>query len=188
MPGRIQIKLTDELRKACARECFEEIPKKVPGLSFAANHFRNENTVGRPMEILLVEDSISAARLTIGALKRGNILHRLTWLSDGEDALEFLHRRGKYAVAPQPDLILLDLGLPKKDGREVLKDIRRDEPLKSIPVVILTASTDQEDIDATEELEVESYLTKPVDLTKFLQIVKDLSRFWREDMILPTFD
>ena len=138
------------------------------------------------MEILLVEDSLAAARLTIGALKRGNILHRLTWLSDGVEALEFLYRRGKFAVAPQPDLILLDLGLPKKDGREVLKEIKQDEHLKSIPVVILTASTDQEDIDATEELEVESYLTKPVDLSKFLQIVKDLSRFWREDMIVPT--
>lgn len=138
------------------------------------------------MEILLVEDSLPAARLTIGALKRGNILHRLTWLSDGVEALEFLHRRGRFAVAPQPDLILLDLGLPKKDGREVLKEIKQDEDLKTIPVVILTASTDQEDIEATEQLEVESYLTKPVDLPKFLKIVKDLSRFWREDMIVPT--
>ncbi len=138
------------------------------------------------MEILLVEDSLPAARLTIGALKRGNILHRLTWLSDGEEALEFLYRRGKYAVAPHPDLILLDLGLPKKDGREVLKEIKQDEELKSIPVVILTASTDEEDIAATEKLEVESYMTKPVDLPKFLQLVKDLSRFWREDMILPS--
>lgn len=138
------------------------------------------------MEILLVEDSLSAARLTIGALKRGNILHRLTWLSDGEEALEFLHRRGKFSVAPHPDLILLDLSLPKKDGREVLQEIKQDEHLKSIPVVILTASTDQEDINATEKLEVESYLTKPVDLPKFLRIVEELSRFWRDDMIVPT--
>jgi CheY-like chemotaxis protein len=159
---------------------------EVRGVSFAANQSRNENTVGRPMEILLVEDSLSAARLTMGALKKGNILHRLTWLSDGVEALEFLYRRGKFAVAPQPDLILLDLGLPKKDGREVLKEIKQDEDLKTIPVVILTASTDQEDIDATEQLEVESYLTKPVDLPQFLKIVKDLSRFWREDMIVPT--
>ncbi len=155
-------------------------------MSFASHQSRSENTVGRPMEILLVEDSLPAARLTIGALKRGNILHRLTWLSDGEEALEFLYRRGKFAVAPHPDLILLDLGLPKKDGREVLKEIKQDEELKSIPVVILTASTDQEDIAATEKLEVESYMTKPVDLPKFLKLVKDLSRFWREDMILPT--
>ncbi len=155
-------------------------------VSFAAHPSQNENTIGRPMEILLVEDSLSAARLTIGALKRGNILHRLTWLSDGEEALEFLHRRSKYAVAPHPDLILLDLGLPKKDGREVLTEIKQDERLKSIPVVILTASTDQDDINATEKLEVESYLTKPVDLPKFLKIVKDLSRFWRDDMIVPS--
>jgi len=138
------------------------------------------------MEILLVEDSLPAAKLTMGALKNGNVQHRLTWLSDGVEALEFLYRRGKFAVAPQPDLILLDLGLPKKDGREVLKEIRSDEKLKSIPVVILTASTDQEDIDKTEELEVESYLTKPVDLPKFLRIVQDLSRFWRDDMIVPS--
>lgn len=138
------------------------------------------------MEILLIEDSLTAARLTIGALKRGNVQHRLTWLSDGEEALEFLHRRGKFSVAPHPDLILLDLSLPKKDGREVLKEIKQDEGLKSIPVVILTASTDQEDIAATEQLEVESYLTKPVDLPKFLRIVQELSRFWRDDMIVPT--
>lgn len=138
------------------------------------------------MEILLIEDSLSAARLTIGALKRGNVQHRLTWLSDGEEALEFLHRRGKFSVAPHPDLILLDLSLPKKDGREVLKEIKQDEGLKSIPVVILTASTDQEDIAATEQLEVESYLTKPVDLPKFLRIVQELSQFWRDDMIVPT--
>ena len=146
----------------------------------------SRNTVGRPMEILLVEDSLMSARVTIGALRNGGVQHRLTWLSNGEEALEFLQHRGKYTQAPRPDLILLDLGLPGKDGREVLTEIRADDDLKSIPVVVLTASTDQEDILNTERLQVESYLTKPVDLDKFRNVVRDLSRFWHADMILPT--
>ena len=146
----------------------------------------SRNTVGRPMEILLVEDSLMSARITIGALRNGGVQHRLTWLSNGEEALEFVQRRGKYTQAPRPDLILLDLGLPGKDGREVLAELRADDELKEIPVVVLTSSTDQEDILSTERLQVESYLTKPVDLEKFLNLVRDLSRFWHADMILPT--
>lgn len=105
---------------------------------------------------------------------------------DGEDALEYLHQRGKFAHAPRPDLILLDLGLPKKDGREVLAEIKADEELKQIPVVVMTASTNAEDIQRSEELQVESYITKPVDLKKFLDIVQKLARYWHDDMILPT--
>ena len=142
-------------------------------------------TVGRPMEILLVEDSLTSARLTIGALKKGGVQHRLTWLRDGEDALEFLHQQGKYARAPRPDLILLDLGLPKKDGREVLAAVKSDEELNRIPVVVLTASTDREDMVRSEQLQVESYMTKPVDLDKFLQLVKELKSFWHAEVILP---
>ena len=142
-------------------------------------------TIGRPMEILLVEDSLMFARITMSALKKGQVQHRLTWLSDGIDALEFLHRNGKFARAPRPDLVLLDLGLPKKDGREVLKEIKAHPDLSHIPVVVMTASTDKEDVERTAELQVESYLTKPVDLEKFLGIVRDLSRFWHADMILP---
>ena len=144
------------------------------------------DTIGRPMEILLVEDSLTSARLTMGALKTGEVQHRLTWLTDGEEALEFLYKKGKYAQAPRPDLILLDLGLPKKDGREVLTDIKSNDELKQIPVVVLTGSTAQEDILNSERLEVESYMTKPVDLDKFLRLVKDLSVFWHADMIVPT--
>ena len=138
------------------------------------------------MEILLVEDSLTSARLTIGALKKGQVQHRLTWLTDGEEALEFLYQRGKFVQAPRPDLILLDLELPRKDGREVLTDIKSNEDLRGIPVVILTASTAHEDIEQSERLEVESYLTKPVDLDKFLELVRELSRFWHADMIVPT--
>ena len=145
----------------------------------------SSNTVGRPMEILLVEDSLTSARLTMGALKQGSVQHRLTWVTDGEEALEFLYQRGKYTHAPRPDLVLLDLELPRKDGREVLAEIKGDDELRGIPVVILTSSTSEEDIAHSERLEVESYLTKPVDLPKFLHLVKQLSRFWHADMILP---
>ncbi len=146
----------------------------------------SSNAVGRPMEILLVEDSLTAARVTIGALKRGKVQHRLTWLTDGAEAIEFLENRGKYVRAPRPDLILLDLELPGRDGRAVLADIKADESLRSIPVVILTSSTSQEDAEAMKRLEVEGYMTKPVDLEKFLALVRQLERFWHADMILPT--
>ena len=146
----------------------------------------SHDTVGRPMEILLVEDSLVFARVTMGALRKGNVQHRLTWLTDGQEALEFLHRENKYSHAPRPDLILLDLGLPVIDGRQVLTEIRADATLSRIPVVIMTASTDAVDVAKSEELHVESYLTKPVDLNKFLHLVQELSEYWHADMILPT--
>lgn len=145
-----------------------------------------EDTVGRPMEILLVEDSLTSARLTMGVLRKGSLQHRMTWLSDGVEAIEFLLRVGKFSQAPRPDLILLDLGLPRKDGREVLADVRANDDLKSIPIVILTASTAHEDVAQSESLHVQSYLTKPVDLDAFLELVQQLNRFWHEDMIVPS--
>ena len=146
----------------------------------------SSNAVGRPMEILLVEDSLTSARVTIGALKRGGVQHRLTWLTDGAEAIEFLDRRGKFARAPRPDLILLDLELPGRNGREVLAEIKIDESLRSIPVVVLTSSTAEEDVETSRRLEVEGHMTKPVDLEKFLTLVRQLERFWHADMILPT--
>lgn len=151
-----------------------------------ARDLMSNNTVGRPMEILLVEDSLTSARVTIGALKRGQVQHRLTWLTDGAEAVEFLERSGKYARAPRPDLILLDLELPGRDGREVLAEIKADDSLCSIPIVVLTSSTAEEDVETTRRLEVEGYMTKPVDLEKFLSLVRQLERFWHADMILPT--
>jgi two-component system, chemotaxis family, response regulator Rcp1 len=142
--------------------------------------------VGRPMEILLVEDSLTAARLAIGALKKVPVPHRLTWLTNGEEASLFLYRRERFARAPRPDLILLDLTLPEKDGRELLAEIKSNEDLKTIPVVVLTSSTDEADIMQTQVLQVESYMTKPVDIDKFLKLIRDLARYWRADMILPT--
>lgn len=137
------------------------------------------------MDILLIEDSLVSARVTMGALKNANILHRLTWLTDGEDALEFLYRRGKFTQAPRPDLILLDLTLPRRDGRDVLREIKGNEELKSIPVVVLTGSTDKEDMASTERLQVEGYMTKPVDLDKFLSLIRELKNFWHAEVILP---
>jgi two-component system, chemotaxis family, response regulator Rcp1 len=146
------------------------------------------DTVGRPMEILLVEDNWDDARLTYEFLKEGAIQHRLTWLWDGDEALEFLHRRGKYARVPRPDLILLDLGLPRVDGREVLTQVKGDADLGEIPVVVMTASKDHEDLLRSEQLQVDGYITKPVDLEKFLALVRDLKRFWHADLILPAVE
>ena len=145
-------------------------------------------TVGRPMEILLVEDNWDDARLAYEFLKDGAIHHRLTWLWDGDEALEFLHRRGKYGRVPSPDLILLDLGLPRVDGREVLAEVKEDPELREIPVVVMTASKDHEDLLRSEQLQVDGYITKPVDLEKFLGLVRDLRRFWHADLILPTVE
>jgi CheY-like chemotaxis protein len=141
--------------------------------------------VGRPMEILLVEDGLMDARVTIEALREGGIQHRLTLIRDGEEALDFLHQVGRFARAPRPDLMLLDLMLPKKSGVEILSDIRADESLKGIPVVILTASDADEDKVRCELLEVGSYITKPVNVDKFLDVVRQLKRFWLDDVVLP---
>ncbi|QDT38085.1 response regulator [Stratiformator vulcanicus] len=146
---------------------------------------QRDRTVGRPMEILLVEDSLTAARLTMATLRGGHLQHRITWVPNGEEAIEFVFQRGKFSRAPRPDLILLDLGLPKRDGREVLQEIKADPDLLQIPIVVLTASTSEEDRIVSERLKVESYLTKPIDMNRFLEVIKELSRFWRADMILP---
>lgn len=143
------------------------------------------NTIGRPMEILLVEDSLMFARITMGALNESGVKHRMTWFTDGVDAMDFLRQRGRFSRAPRPDLVLLDLGLPKKDGREVLTEMKTDEDLQSIPVVVMTGSEDEADRHLSELLEVEHYVTKPVNFAKFVQIVTDLKHLWQEDMVLP---
>lgn len=146
------------------------------------------DTVGRPMEILLVEDNWDDAKLAYEFLKEGQIPHRMTWLWDGDEALDFLHRRGKYARVPHPDIILLDLGLPRVDGRAVLKELKDSDELREIPVVVMTASKDHEDMLKSESLQVDGYMEKPVDLDKFLALVRDLKRFWHADLILPAVD
>jgi DNA-binding response OmpR family regulator len=137
------------------------------------------------MEILLVEDNRMDAHFAVRALEKANFKHRCTVVVDGQEAADYLHRQGIYARAPRPDLILLDLGLPKKDGREVLAEIRNDDSLSDIPVVVLTGSTDEADRAHMELLSVESYLVKPVNLDKFLDVVRQLKRFWQQGVILP---
>jgi len=139
----------------------------------------------RHVEILLVEDSPSDADLTLEALSEGKVLNQLHWVEDGVEALAFLRRQGKYAKAPRPDLILLDLNLPKKDGREVLAQIKADPQLKIIPVVILTTSSAERDILKTYELNANCYVTKPIDLEQFISVVKLIEAFWLAVVKLP---
>lgn len=148
----------------------------------------SRHTIGRPMEILLVEDSLIDARLTIAALKKGSLQHRLTLVRDGLEAVEFLSQEGRFARAPRPDLILLDLSLPKMDGMDVLAEIRMDYELKDIPVVILTANNDQETQARCELYEVEHFITKPVNFDKFLDAVRKLKSHWHHDLTLPSLD
>ena len=138
-----------------------------------------------PVEILLVEDNPGDYRLTKEALREGKVFNNLHWAQDGVDAVDFLKRRGKHARAPRPDIILLDLNLPKKDGREVLSEIKSDDELKSIPVVILTTSKAEEDVLKSYDLHANCYVTKPVDLDKFIVVVQSIDRFWLTVVTLP---
>ena len=148
----------------------------------------HDDTVGRPMEILLVEDSLTHARLAIGALRNGDVEHRMTLVRDGQEAIDFLNREGIFARAPRPDLILLDLFMPKKNGFEVLEEIRHDEQLAEIPVVVMTASDASEDMERCRLMGVEHYMTKPVELDKFLVLIRELKCYWKNDLVLPFID
>jgi len=139
----------------------------------------------KPIEILLVEDNAGDARLAREALRDAKVRNNLTWLSDGEEALAFLRRKGKYSNAPRPDLILLDLNLPRKDGREVLTEMKSDDHFKRIPVVILTTSQAEEDILKAYHLNANCYIPKPVDLERFLTVVKTIEDFWLTIVKLP---
>ena len=137
------------------------------------------------VEILLVEDNPADVRLTREALKEGKVRNRLNVVMDGEAALAYLRREGDYASAIRPDLILLDLNLPRKDGRQVLAEIKEDPVLRQIPVVVLTTSTAEKDILQTYNLHVNCYITKPVQLTEFLSVVKSIDSFWLALVRLP---
>ena len=137
------------------------------------------------MEVLLVEDNPGDVRLTQEALKEGKVYNNLHWAKDGAEALEFLRQQGKHGKAPRPDIILLDLNLPKKDGREVLAAIKGDPRFKQIPVVILTTSEAEEDVLKSYELHASCYVTKPVDLEKFIHVVQSIDRFWLTVVTLP---
>jgi CheY-like chemotaxis protein len=132
----------------------------------------------RPVEVLLIEDNPGDVRLTMEAFKEGKICNHLSVVSDGVEALAFLRREGPYANAPRPDIILLDLNLPKKDGRDVLAEIKAEEDLKRIPVVVLTTSNAEKDILAAYDLHTNRYITKPVDFAQFVTAVKLIEDFW----------
>jgi two-component system response regulator len=138
-----------------------------------------------PIVVLLVEDSPGDVRLTREAFKDAKVHINLHVASDGTEAMDFLNREGKYSTVPRPDLILLDLNLPKKDGREVLKEIKESPTLKSIPVVILTTSASEADILRSYNLHANCYITKPVGLDGFLEVVKSIDSFWLSVVKLP---
>ena len=137
------------------------------------------------INILLVEDNAGDRRLTVEALKEAKICNELHAVSDGAAAMAFLRRQGKYVDAPRPGLVLLDLNLPKMDGREVLKEIKQDLSLKSIPVVILTTSDAEEDIIKTYDSHANCYITKPVDFEQFMKVVRSIQDFWVTIVQLP---
>jgi len=137
------------------------------------------------VRILLVEDNPGDVRLTVEGLKEAKIRNKLYVVEDGVEAMAFLHKEGKYSFAPRPDLILLDLNLPKKDGREVLEEIKQDPALKIIPVVILTSSKSEQDVLQSYKLHANCYITKPVDFEQFKNVVLSIDEFWFTVVTLP---
>jgi chemotaxis family two-component system response regulator Rcp1 len=140
----------------------------------------------KAVEILLIEDNAGDARLAREALRDAKVRNNLTWVPDGVEGLAYLRRQGKHAQAVRPDLILLDLNLPRKDGREVLSEIKNDQRLKLIPVVILTTSEAEEDIFRAYDLNANCYISKPVDLDQFMKVVKTIEDFWLTIVKLPS--
>jgi two-component system, chemotaxis family, response regulator Rcp1 len=145
----------------------------------------NYESVLHPIEILLVEDNPGDSRLAKEALKESKLKNNLYIAEDGVEAMNFLYKTGKYSKMPRPDLVILDLNLPKKDGREVLAEIKNDDNLKRIPVVILTISKAEEDILKTYNLHANCYVTKPLDLDQFMKVVRSIEDFWLTIVKLP---
>jgi CheY-like chemotaxis protein len=139
----------------------------------------------KPIEILLVEDNPGDVRLTKEALVDGKVFNNLSVVIDGQEAMDFLRKKGKYAKAIRPDLIFLDLNLPKKDGREVLQEVKSDPKLKKIPIVVLTTSQAELDIMTSYEHHANCYITKPVDFGQFIKVVKSVENFWFSIVTLP---
>jgi len=145
-----------------------------------------KNEKGNPIEILLVEDNPGDVRLTQEVLKEGKVHNNLSVVENGVQALSFLKKEDGYKDAKTPDLILLDLNMPKKDGREVLLDIKKDKDLKKIPVIVLTTSQAEEDILKVYDLNANCFISKPVDLEQFINVVKSIEDFWLSIVKLPT--
>jgi chemotaxis family two-component system response regulator Rcp1 len=143
------------------------------------------NTVGRPIEILLVEDNPGDIRLTQEAFRDGKVANNMSVVTDGVEAMMFLHQENKYGDAPRPDIILLDLNLPKKDGREVLAELKQDPGLRRIPVIVLTTSEAEQDILNSYDMHANCYITKPIDLEEFIKLVEGIGGFWLMVVKLP---
>ena len=143
------------------------------------------NDNNEPIEILLVEDNPGDARLAVEALKDSKIRNNLHHVKDGVEAMDFLRRQDKYADVPVPDLILLDLNLPRKDGREVLQEIKENDELKLVPVVVLTTSEAERDLVKTYDLHANAYVVKPLDLVRFIEVVQAIEDFWFAIVKLP---
>ena len=140
----------------------------------------------KEIEILLVEDNAGDVRLTIESLKEAKVSNKLSVARDGVEAMEFLQQKGVYKDAARPDLILLDLNLPRKDGRELLAEIKSDPRLRHVPIVVLTTSRSEEDILQAYDLHANCYITKPVDFRQFMSVVKSIEDFWLTVVKLPT--
>lgn len=140
------------------------------------------------MHVLLVEDNPGDIRLTQEAIKEGTVPKELHVVKDGVEALEFLRKQGKYALSPTPDIILLDLNLPRKDGREVLAEVKTDEVLRFIPIIVLTTSDSEQDITKAYSLCANCFITKPVDLDQFIFIIRQIEIFWFQVIKLPTIN
>jgi chemotaxis family two-component system response regulator Rcp1 len=138
-----------------------------------------------PVEILLVEDSPGDVRLTQEVLRDAKIANRLHVVGDGDQAMAFLRREGDYADSPRPDLVLLDLNLPRKDGREVLAEMSQDEQLQTLPVIVLTTSAAEEDVVRSYELAANAYITKPIDLSELIDVIRSIEVFWLSIVRLP---
>ena len=145
----------------------------------------NTMTLVKPIDILLVEDNPGDADLAREALEGSKLNNRLFVVGDGEAAMDFLNQSGAYADVPRPGLILLDLNLPRKDGREVLADIKAHKDLKRIPVVILTTSQSEEDVLKSYNLHANCFITKPIDLNQFVKVVRSIEDFWFSIVVLP---
>ena len=141
--------------------------------------------IGEPVEIVLVEDNPGDVELTRQGFLAGRLTNRLHVATTGDEALDFLHRRGRHHDAPRPDLILLDLNLPGKDGREVLSDVKSEESLRDIPIIVLTTSTAEEDVLRSYKLHANAYITKPVDFSQFVDAVKMIAQHWFALVKLP---
>jgi CheY-like chemotaxis protein len=143
------------------------------------------NRQGEPVEILLAEDNPGDAKLTRKALEQGKVINNLHVVTDGVEAMAYLRQEGEYADRPRPDLVLLDLNMPRKDGREVLQDIKSDDDLRRIPVVVMTSSEAEEDIVQSYDLHANAYVTKPIDFDGFLDVVGSLEDFWLSVVKMP---